>query len=412
MKILQVNKFFYKRGGAEMHMFSLTNILKSHNQEVAFFSTLNNKNEPTEFSKYFIPYIEMRDQKNYWNKFKTFCHLLYSTNAAKKIDELIKDFQPDVAHLHNIYGHLSPSILPILKKHNIPIIMTLHDYKLITPNYTFFDRGQICECTKTKKYYNCLFHKCVFNEFIPSLGATIEMYFHKFLKIYEKNIDLFIAPSEFMKNKMVEYGQDENKIIVLPNFTELPNELPNTTLGDYLLYVGRLAEEKGLLVLLEAAKLMPEVKIRIVGAGPLEPRMQQKIKKENIKNITLVGYKTGNELKNEILNSRACVLPSIWYENYPLSILETSSYGKMTLASHVGGIPEIIKDGKNGLLFNINDPTDLAKKVQKVWQDEEKIKQMGLAAYKHVKEINNPEKYYQTIIKIYQGLIDKKAKKS
>ncbi|OGH86199.1 MAG: hypothetical protein A2294_03310 [Candidatus Magasanikbacteria bacterium RIFOXYB2_FULL_38_10] len=407
MKILQVNKFLYRRGGAETHLLDLANLLESHGQEVGFFSTKSPKNRPTTFNRYFIPYVEMHEQKGVWNKIKTFGHILYSKNASQKITELLKDFRPDVAHLHNIYHHLSPSILPILKKYHIPTVMTLHDYKLISPNYRLFDRGQICEGVKGGRYYDCLKHKCIFGETLPSLGATLEMYLHKWLKIYEKNIDLFISPSQFLKDKMVEFGQDENKIVILPNFINLSVASILPPLGNYLLYTGRLVEEKGLLILLEAAKLIPEVSIRIMGTGPLHNELFNKITLEQINNVKLVGYKSGEDWQRELNNARAYVLPSIWYENYPISLLEASAREKITIASKVGGIPEMITDGVDGLLFKMGDAEDLANKIKSVWDDENKLRQMGKASRQRVEKQNDPEIYYQKIMGIYERVSKK-----
>lgn len=406
MKILQVNKFLYRRGGAETHMLDLSQLLLSHGEEVGFFGTQSEKNLATPFNRYFIPYLEMREQKNWIEKAQTFGNILYSRIAAKNLNELLKYFRPDIAHLHNIYHHLSPSILPVLKKHGVPVVMTLHDYKLISPNYRLFDKGQICECVKGGRYYNCLKHKCVFNEFLPSLSATIEMYLHKWLKIYEKNVDLFIAPSQFLKNKMVEFGQDAEKITVLPNFINL---LSGSTppLGDYLLYTGRLVEEKGLFTLLEAAKLMPEVPVRIMGTGPIHNDLFNKITLEQINNVKLVGYKSGTEWQRELDNARGYILPSIWYENYPVSVLEAAVRGKITFASRVGGLPEMIDDGVDGVLFEMGNAKELAQKIKEFWNNEEKLKQLGEKARQRVLQQNNPEKYYQKIMEIYQRLTNK-----
>lgn len=406
MKILQINKFLYNRGGAETHLLDLADLLTVHGQEVGFFSTQSEKNRATPFNRYFTPYLEMRGQKNWLGQIKTFGHILYSWEAAKKLDLLLRDFQPTVAHLHNIYHHLSPSILPVLKKHHIPTVMTLHDYKLISPNYRLFDRGQICECVKGGHYFNCVKHKCVFNSTGASLAAALEMSFHKCLGIYEKNIDLFIAPSQFLKDKMVEFGQNPDKIIVLPNFINLPPLTDQeTTLGNYLLYTGRLVEEKGLITLLEAAKLIPEVPIRIMGTGPLHNNLFNKITLEQINNVKLLGYKTGDDWQKELDGARAYVLPSIWYENYPISLLEASVRGKITFASRVGGLPEMITDGKDGVLFAMGNAEDLATKIKNLWSDENKIKQMGQAARQRVQKQNDPEMYYQKIMEIYKSVI-------
>lgn len=409
MRILQINKFLYRRGGAEIHMLDLCELLKKHGHEVIHFSTSDPQNEFSPHSQYFIPSIDLRMAGGFLNQIKTFGHILYSTLAAKKIEKLIKETKPDIAHLHNIYRHLSPSILRVLKKYKIPTVMTLHDYKLICPNYKLFTEGQICERCKGGKYLNAAKHKCVFNKTAYSLAAALEMSLHKFWKIYEKNTDIFISPSEFLKNKFIEFGQDSSKIKILPNFLfkkggTNETKLEESTVNSYLLYFGRISEEKGLMTLLEAAKLMPEISIRIVGNGPQKSDLFNKITMERLANIKLLDYKTGAELEKEILGARAVILPSVWYENYPLSVLEALGYGKLVIASRLGGLPEIIKDKETGFLFNPGDAADLARVVKDIWNDETKIKKMNEKAQQQVQELNNPEKYYEELMKIYKKL--------
>ncbi len=402
MKILQVNKFFYRRGGAETHFFDLCNLLEKHGHEVIHFSTQDLQNLPSPYSKFFIKHFEMRGVKGLYKKAKTFSHLLYSTDAAQKIEELIKETRPDIAHLHNIYYHLSPSILPILKKYKIPVVMTLHDYKLACPNYKMFTEGKTCERCKTHKYYNAILHKCIFDEIMPSIGAAVEISFHKLWGVYEKNIDLFISPSNFLKEKMIDWGQKANKITVLQNFVSIKN-LPLPPLGNYLLYFGRLTEEKGLLYLVEAMKLLPEKELRIAGTGPLQKKLEQAI--QGMNNIKLLGYKEETELQKEILGAKIIVAPSIWYENCPLSVLEAMSYGKIVLASIIGGMTELVKDRQSGFLHAPGNPKSLANAIKSIWNNEEYLKGVAEQAQKQMVENNDPEKYYQNLMKIYKKVL-------
>ena len=404
MKILQINKFFYRRGGAETHFLNLCRLLESRGHEVIHFSTIDSRNEPSPFSKYFIPSIDLRARHGLWGSLKLAEHILYSTAAARQLEQLIKDTKPDVAHLHNIYHHLSPSILPVLKKYNIPMVMTLHDYKIICPNYKLYTQGAICERCKKHKYYQAILHRCIFDKILPSALAALEMSVHKIWGVNEKNIDLFISPSVFLKNKLLEWGI-ENKIEVVPNFfSPAPAFSIRASDENYLLYFGRLTEEKGLLTLIWAMKQLPDIKLRLVGDGPLKEKLQNLVDMPD--NIQLVGHKSGTELAQEIAGARAVVAPSEWYENYPLSVLEAMGQGKPMIAANIGGLPEIVHDKKTGLLFQSGNANDLAEKIKLLWNDAALARNLGQAGQKQVSEENNPEAYYKRILAVYKRLHD------
>src|SRR4030042_2879925 len=193
MKILMINKFFYRKGGSEAYMFDLMNLLKNNGHEIIEFSMKDEKNEPSEFADYFINHISFNKREGLWRDLKKALHLLYSFEAKKKLKSLIKKEKPDIAHLHNFNFQLTPSILAVLKKHNIPVIWTMHDYHLICPNYKLFTQGTVCERCKVNKFYNCFKYKCIKNNSAMSFLAMLEMYLHKLiLKSYDK-IDLFIS---------------------------------------------------------------------------------------------------------------------------------------------------------------------------------------------------------------------------
>lgn len=408
MRVLQINKFFYRRGGAESHFLDLCQLLELHGHEVIHFSTVDSRNEPSPYSDYFVPSINMRASRGLFDGLKVAGHILYSTQAARQLEQLIKDTKPDIAHLHNIYHHLSPSILPVLKKYKIPVAMTLHDYKLICPNYKLYTQGAICERCKKHKYYQAIFNRCIFDKTMPSAMAALEMSIHKIWGVYEKDIDLFVSPSEFLKNKLLEWGI-KNKVEVLPNFVS-GNSVRDSrnppaggwNPGDYILYFGRLTEEKGLLTLIWAMKQLPDIKLRIVGDGPLKEKLQNLADKPN--NIELVGFKSGDELAQEIAKARAVVIPSEWYENYPLSALEAMSYGKPVISANIGGLSEIMRDGVSGLLFKSGDSNDLAEKIRRLWSDSELSKKIGQSGHEQVFKENNPGIYYQRIKDIYDKL--------
>ena len=406
-------------------------MLEKEGHEVAKFSMAHPENLPDKYEKYFVSNVDFNNFK-FGSILKIIGRVLWSWEAARKFEKLIFDFKPDIIHLHNIYHQISPSIIKVAKKHSLPVIMHLHDYKLICPNYKLFAKGEICYRCKGGKYYQCTINKCLKNSFLKSLLATIEMYLHhKVLKIYDK-IDLFIAPSRFMKNICVEFGAPEEKIRVVHNFVlpTSPCYLPGRTRatnaghandgapsvmrrgrhaneGDYLLYFGRLSEEKGIDVLLEAMrKADVSIKLKIVGEGPEEEKL--KVKSEKLKagnRVEFVGPKYGEELQNLINGAKAIVIPSVWPENMPLSLLESMAIGKMVIASRIGGIPEIIKDGENGFLFKPGDADDLADKINRINRLAEKeIGKTAVHARSSIENFN-PQKHIGEITEIYKQYV-------
>ena len=215
MKILQINKFNYLRGGAERCFLELSKILAEHGNEVITFSMQHEKNLHNQYEKYFTNEVNL-NTFSLKNIFKIF----YNREAAKKLEALIKKEKPDIAHLHNIYHQISTSIIKVLKKYQIPTVMTLHDYKIICPNYQLFSKNEICYKCQGGKYYNCLVRKCSKNSYAKSFLAMLEAYFNK--KNYDQ-IDLFIAPSQFMKDICVKFGIPESKIEVIYNFIKTKN---------------------------------------------------------------------------------------------------------------------------------------------------------------------------------------------
>ena len=402
MKILQVNKFYYLKGGSERHVFALSNLLRKAGHEVIQFSMMDEKNESTPYSRYFSAPVNL-DKFSFKNIFKLF----YNREAAKKLEKLIKAEQPDIAHLHNISHQLSSSIVDILKKYHIPIVQTLHDYKLICPNYKLFSGREVCYKCRGGKYYNCSLNKCVKNSYTKSLLATLEAYYCRLIGVYKK-IDLFIAPSRFMKDICVSFGIPDNKIKVLNNFENKAVSLSKREVSTepYLLYYGRLAEEKGIEVLIKAMVLIDkEIKLKIIGAGPDFKKIKNLIEKLKLsEKIEMLGPKYGEELDNYIVNSQAVIVPSIWPENFPYVVLEAMSAGKPVIASAIGGLKEMIADGGNGFLFKPGDAKSLALAIDKLnHADKEKLGQAAFLANAKYQS----ENYLIEITKIYQQLINK-----
>ena len=412
MKILQINKFFYLKGGSERYFFNLCELLQEKGHQVIHFSSKHKKNLPSIYSSYFISEIDYRKTKGILEKIKNAMHIFSNPEANLKLEKLIIDTKPDIAHLHNIYHQISFSILPLLKKYKIPIVMTLHDWKLICPNYRLYTKGKICEKCNRKKYYNAFLNKCVLDSYLISGICCLEAYFNYLKNIY-KHIDLFIAPSKFLKAKFVQFGFPEQKIVYLPNFvppdithiSEEPLQDLHNKNNPYILYFGRLSKEKGLFTLLNAMKFLPEITLKISGTGEEEGELKKFTKRNSLDNVQFLGYNRDNSLKRIIRQSMFVVIPSEWYENFPVSVLEAFSLKKPVIASNIGGLPELVKNNKTGLLFEPGNYIDLKCKIEDLFNNSKKIKEMGENAKKLIEEKYNSELHYRKIIKIYASLI-------
>jgi len=401
MKILQVNKYHYPKGGADKYYLKLSKKLENSNFDLANFSMQHSKNLDSKWSRYFVSNIEFNNSKLI-DKLKTPGRIIYSLEAKNKFEKLINNFKPDLIHLHNIYHQISPSILNVAKKHKIPTVIHLHDYKLICPNYQLFVNNSVCQSCKKKKYYHCFLKKCVKNSYCKSALASLEMYIHhSILNIYKKNIDHLISPSKFLKNKFVEFGWPSEKISVLYNpFDSTLKTKKDLKRKNYLLYFGRLSKEKGIDILLNALKSTNE-SLKVVGTGPYENQLKKIAKEKNL-NVEFLGFKQGDDLVSIISEAKAVVIPSIWWENMPLNMLEALSLEKPVIASNTGGMPEIIKEGENGLLFKPASVSELKEKIKKLNKlDLDKMGKKAKESVKHLSEDRNFEKLkliYKTLL--------------
>jgi glycosyltransferase involved in cell wall biosynthesis len=277
--------------------------------------------------------------------------------AKRALEKMLDDLQPDVIHLHNIYHHLSSSILPVIRARHIPCVQTLHDYKLAAPNYAMFDHGAICERSKGGKYYMVIKHRCLSPKWSYNVLAAAEMYLTKGMQAYERTVNLFLCPSRFMMEKMQDWGEPKGKLRRVPNPAELSSD-PATGGGGYLLFAGRLSIEKGLGSFLEAACRIPELPIKIAGRGPLENELRAFVASRGAAHIEFLGFLSQRELEPLRRRAEGFVLPSIWYENASLGILEAMAAGLPCLTTRIGGNPELVEDGVNGFLALPNSAED------------------------------------------------------
>lgn len=402
MKVLQINKYYYKKGGAETVFFNTIQLLAKKMHTVIPFSLKHEKNESSLYAPYFVDYPEL-SESNFFVKAKHFANFFYNKKAAQQLEKLIVEQKPDIAHIHLMFNSLSVSILPILHKYKIPTIMSVHDYRLVCPAYTFKDgKGNICECCQDGHFYHCVTHKCSKGNLTNSLMLCADSYFRKYIYAPINYIDHFLFVSHF---SMVKHIQLDNrfkaKSSYLYNFTPVIDHYEPLQ-GKYLLYFGRMSDEKGVDTLIEAARLNPDIPIKLAGTGPL----LEQFKAKSPVNMEFLGFQQGDALKELIQKAAFVIVPSVCYENNPMSIIESFMLGTPVIGSNLGGIPELLSDGQTGYTFTPKSSKDLSMTLQKAMAiSETEYLQMSENARAFALKNFSEENYYQQLLEVYQQLI-------
>lgn len=410
MRIVLVNKFAYRKGGADRHCLDLLDLLKSAGHDVSVFGMRHPDNLIWPDNDLFVSKVDFEHPRSAWAKVRAAGRLLYSFEAKRKFGALLDRRKPDIVHVHNVYHQLSPSILGEAKKRNIPVVMTLHDLSLAAPNYLLFHDGAVCEITKSNRFFRAVGHRCVKNSRLGSFLCALETWLHRALRLYTDNVDLFISPSRFLEAKLREYQVPLKRIDVVPNFTPRSARPASGDQG-YALYASRLSEEKGVAVLLEAWKQLPSIPLKIVGSGPEADRLRQLARESHLTNVEFIGHQTGPALDGLIAGARLVVVPSLCYENQPLSVLEAFQAGKPVVASAIGGIPELVEPGTNGLLFPPGNAGALAESVRTLWNDDGLRARMSAANMRKISEFA-PDRYLARITTLYENLISGRTNRS
>jgi len=404
MKILQVNKYFYLRGGTERYLFDVSELLEHRGHKIVPFAMSDHKNDPTPYAKYFSPHQKTETVRFSLEGAKTALDTIYNFEAKKRIAHLIRDTGPQVAHIHNIYHQLSSSVLDALRAAKIPTVMTVHDYRLLSPNYTLFHDGLICE-RGIRNAWGVVPHRCLKKSFAASAAAAFETSLTRFRKSYERTISRFLVPSRAALGLFNRAGFDMRKFVFLPHFLEARKYHPNFTPGNEVVYVGRLSPEKGVDVLIEAASLLPEIKFKIIGAGSEESKLRAQA--EGLKNVEFVGWLIDSELHHAISSAAVVVVPSIWYEVFGYSALEAMALGKPVLASRIGALPEIVRDRITGRLFSPGNQNELAETLREMLKDTATLEKMGHSAREVVEREYGAERHFAGLMEAYSDALGK-----
>lgn len=387
-RVVIANKFYYKRGGDCIYSMNLEKMLSEHGHEVAFFAMDYPENETSSWSRYFPSEVKFKPGAGMIEAFR---RPLGTHEVIKKFSALLDDFKPDVVHLNNIHTQLSPVIARIAHGRGIKVVWTLHDFKLLCPRYDCLRGGETTchECFDDKR--NVRRHKCMKGSTVASYLAYLEA--KKWNRgLLEEITDTFICPSDFIKRLMMKGGFSETKLHHLSNSINVDKfDKPVMSRGDYYCYLGRLSEEKGVGYLIEAANRLP-YNLKIIGDGPLAASLREKANG----NIDFVGYKQWDEIKDIVGHARFAVIPSVWYENNPLSVIEAFCLGTPVLGSNIGGIPELIKED-TGRLSEPRDVESIEKGIAEMWTIDWNYKQISAEALARF----NDECYYNNLMRLY-----------
>ena len=394
-----VNKFLYPRGGSESYMLYLAEHLKKIGHEVEYFGMYDKNNTVGNSAGLYTQNMDFHSKGigRFLYPFK----IIYSFEAKKKIMQVIDDFKPDIVHMNNINFQLTPSIIYGIKKKGIPLVQTVHDYQMICPNHLLynFDKNTPCEKCVKSSHINCIKNKCIHGSTVKSILGVIEAKFYSWLRTY-KNVDLFVCPSNFLENKLLsakEYYAGKTKTI--HNFIN-KEKFANTDRKEdsYVVFVGRLSKEKGIENIAGTAKLLPEYTFVVAGSGPDEGMLK------DIPNIKLAGFLTGEKLTKLMGNAKVLLLPSVCYENCPLSILEAHCMGVPVVTMNNGGMAELVKDGITGSLVNEPTPEGIAFKLKEIIENEDYYNTLNENCKNEKDNILSVETYADILIKEYEKL--------
>jgi len=387
MKILIIHNKYGKFSGEEAVVDAQINLLKENGHKVI---------------TYYRSSEELDEMK--LGKAKAFFSALYNPKSIEELKILISHEQPDIVHIHNLYPFISPAILPMIKKLGTPIVMTVHNYRLVCPNGLFFNKGAICEkCTGASKELNCIINNCE-GSLLKSTGYALRNFWARTHNQYLNNVDLFLSLSTVQNNKLIANGFKKEQCLIIPNSYggSFVKEVSYNE-GYYIGYVGRISPEKGSEIIIELAKKLPDINFKIAG-NPINEKKDF----PRLKNVEFVGFLNKEKLALFYSNCLFTLFTSVWNETFGLSIIEAFAHKKPVIASDLGASPEIVENNKSGLIYKNNDLADLTKKVNQLYSDKDRIREMGLSGFKKVEELYSAKVYYKKLFQAYQSVLEKR----
>ncbi|WP_297513812.1 glycosyltransferase [uncultured Caulobacter sp.] len=402
--LLSVNAYHYARGGADIFYLNHAALMERRGWTNTFSSMRHPENMPCEDEAFFVDEIDFERRGSVGKMLADATRVVYSLEAREKIGKLLDTRRIDIAHVHNIYHHQSPSILDELRARRIPIVLTAHDLKLACPAYTMLNGSGVCEKCKGGRLWNVVANRCIKGSVAASGLIMLESAVHKLLKLYSRNVDRIIVPSAFYRQKLIEWGWDPKQITLIRNFVTFPRQADPGSVENGIVYFGRLSPEKGLVTLIRAAKLSG-VPVKIIGRGPQLDELRTLVEDLGAP-VEFLGFLQGDALWSVVGAARAVVLPSEWYENSPLSVLEAFGRGKPLIGARIGGIPELIEEGVTGWSFESGNVESLAETLRRVSAlPADTLRDMARACRTYVESNHSEDVYYAQISDLYDAVM-------
>ncbi|NKJ02918.1 glycosyltransferase [Novosphingobium sp. SG707] len=402
-KLLNMNAYHYRRGGSDVVYLEHGALFEQRGWDCGYMAMQHPKNDPTPWSRYFVPEIEMGHDYSLLRKVAIAKEVIYSTDHVRSVNRLLDDFPADIAHIHILRHHVAANIFPAMQKRGVRIVLTAHELKLLCPAYRMHDGQAICEDCKPNAVWHCTIKRCMHGSLALSGLISVESAVHRMMGYYRKYLDRIICPSRFYLEKHVEWGWPREKLIYIPNDFDVPPLQQVPAPGDYLCYFGRLSFEKGLVTVIKAAAAagMP---LQLVGEGPEEPKLRE-LAAETGAQVVFHGRQTGEALFSVVSNARACVLAAEWYENAPKSVLEAFGLGKVVIGADIGGITEMIRPGETGFLFPSKDALALAQVLRELRDvSDERLIEMGAKAARFASTEFSTDLYFRRMEALYAEL--------
>lgn len=401
--LLSINNYFYPRGGAEVLFLEQNCLFESAGWQVVPFAMRHPNNLPTPWSDFFPDEIEYGRSSALGSKFLHAQRVIFSMQARKRMRTLLTQVRPRIAHAHNIYHHLSPSILPTLRKAGIPVVMTVHDLKLACPAYTMMAANKPCERCRNGRIHNVTVHRCIKGSLALSSLIMIETFVHRLFRLYDENVSRFIVPSRFVLEKLIEWGWARERFVHIPNFVNVKAFRADRPVGHRFVYCGRLQNLKGVETLVRAAALTRQP-VTIIGGGPEEKRLRM-LGAELRADIEFLGYLPKDALISVIESARAIVVPSEVNENAPLALLEGYAAGRPVIAARIGGIPELVREEETGVLYSSGNVEALAAALDRfVTLPGARLSEMGAAGRQWVEQDFTATRYRNQLLGLYRSL--------
>ena len=401
--LLSINNYFYPRGGAEVVFLEQNRLFEGAGWQVVPFAMRHPQNLPTPWADYFPDEIEFGRSYGLGTKLLHAQRVIFSLQARKRMRALLGQVRPHIAHAHNIYHHLSPSILPSLREAGIPVVMTVHDLKLACPAYTMMAANQPCERCRGGRIHNVAVHRCIKDSLALSSLIMVETFVHRLLRLYDANVNRFVVPSRFVLDKLVQWGWARERFVHIPNFVDVEQFRADHPIGNRFVYCGRLQGNKGVETLIRAAARAKQP-VTIVGTGPEDKRLRG-LGAELNADVEFLGHLPKDALPAVLQSARAIVVPSEVNENAPLALLEGYAAGRPVIGARIAGIPELVREEETGALFPSGEVEALAAALDRFGTlPDARLAEMGAAGRRWVEQDFTSAAYRNRLLALYASL--------